>query len=148
MDKKFIIVIDSREQKKYDFPDVQTIIKTLKSGDYSVLGLEDCIAIERKSLTDAYNTFGRGRTRFEKELERLSKLQFAAVIIETSMIEALRNPPERSGFSPKCFNRAWIAWSQRYGVHFIFADNRELAQHQTYVILERFWRDIQEGNKK
>lgn len=144
----FVIVIDTREQRPYQWPAAVTIRKALPAGDYSVLGLEDRIAIERKSLTDAYGTFGRGRKRFEKELSKLADMDFAAVVIEASMKRALRQPPARvQRFTPKHFNRAWIAWAERHGIHFMFCDNRELAQRQTFVMLERFHRDVREGKR-
>ena len=48
-----IIVIDSREQKPFRFsPGIETVTAALKAADYSLLGLEDDVAIERKSLSD------------------------------------------------------------------------------------------------
>ncbi len=43
----FTIVIDSREQRPYQFPGA--VVKTLPTGDYSIVGLTDRVAIERKS---------------------------------------------------------------------------------------------------
>lgn len=143
----FCIVIDTREQKPYKF-DVPTERKALPAGDYSVKGLEDRVVVERKTLIDAYGTFGKGRKRFEKELVKLARLDFAAVVIESSMLKALRHPPSKvQRFTPKHFNRAWIAWAERHGVQFMFCDNRELAQRQTFILLERFWRDVREGKR-
>jgi ERCC4-type nuclease len=145
------IVIDSREQRPYSFAAWQgapPVTRALPAGDYSVDGLEHRIAIERKSLSDAYGTFGGGRDRFERELQKLAEIDFAAVIIEASMWQALMYPPARvQKFTPKHFNRAWIAWAQRYGVHFLFCETRELAQRQTYLLLERFWRDVMDGKR-
>jgi ERCC4-type nuclease len=122
--------------------------KALPAGDYSVLGLETRVSVERKSLIDAYGTFGGGRDRFERELEKLSKMEFAAVVIEAGMASALLRPPkEVQKFTPKHFNRAWICWAQRYRVHFLFCDSRALAQRQTYILLERFWRDVSDGKR-
>ena len=91
---EFIIVVDSREQLPYRWPDNLTVVKGLSAGDYSVLGMENRVAVERKSLIDAYGTFGSNRERFEAELERLSKFDYAAVVIEASMFDALKNPPK------------------------------------------------------
>jgi len=144
----FSIVVDTREQTPYSWPGIAIERHALSAGDYSVAGLESRIAIERKSLIDAYGTFGRGRARFERELARLARLEFAAVVIEASMAAALFCPPSRvQRFTPKCFNRAVIAWSQRFGVHFWFCDSRELAQRQVFLLLERFWRDATDGKR-
>ena len=142
------IIIDTREQAPYSWPAASTIHRALPAGDYSVAGLESRVAIERKSLIDAYGTFGSGRARFERELAKLSQLEFAAVIIEASMMDALMHPPARVlKFTPKHFNRAWICWAQRHRVHFIFCETRDLAQRQTYLLLERFWRDVVDGKR-
>lgn len=145
---EFVIVADSREQAVYSWPGTPCIRAALPAGDYSVQGLEDRVAIERKSLIDAYGTFGRGRDRFERELAKLAKLDFAAVVIEASMLEALtRPPPKVQKFTPKHFNRAVIAWAERFGVHFFYCDCRALAQRQTFILLERFWRDVVDGKR-
>lgn len=133
------ILIDSREQDPYRFT-APTVTTGLRSGDYSIIGLQDKIAIERKSLQDAYQTFSHGRARFERELVRLSKLDYAAVVIEADLDKALFYPP--TGMSGKSFNRSWIAWAQRYGVHFVFANTRLHAQRITEIMLERFWEDL------
>ena len=50
------IIIDSREQRPFDFlsqnGDIETERGTLDTGDYSVAGLESRVAVERKSLAD------------------------------------------------------------------------------------------------
>ena len=74
---EYIVAVDTREQKPYRFPHSE--VKTLATGDYSIVGLEDQVAIERKSKEDAYSSLGQGRDRFERELERLSKFDYAAI---------------------------------------------------------------------
>jgi ERCC4-type nuclease len=46
------ILIDTREQRPLDFGSQLTRRATLATGDYSVEGLADSVAIERKSLAD------------------------------------------------------------------------------------------------
>ena len=146
-----IIIQDTREQSPYSFsrilPRPEVVVGTLKTGDYSLQGHEDQITIERKSLADAYGTFGKGRARFERELERMSEFQFAVVMIEADWLAILRNPPSRSRLKSKTIYRSVIAWEQRYGVHFWACTNRAFAEKTTYVMLERFWRDKKEGKQ-
>lgn len=54
----------------------------LKTGDYSVQGYEDKIAIERKSLQDFVGCCGHSRERFDREIERLRNYKFRAIVIE------------------------------------------------------------------
>lgn len=81
------VIVDSREQRPWTFPDlgIETISAKLESGDYSVAGLESCVAIERKSIDDFCGTVLRDRARFYRELERLRAYEHRAVIIESSV---------------------------------------------------------------
>lgn len=138
----FTIIVDSREQKPWSFPqNVQIKRAGLKSGDYSILGFEDRIAIERKSLIDLYNTVGQGRARFERELERLAELDHAAIVIEATWYQIVRQPPERSLMNPKSVIASLEAWEQRYRIPVHAYGQRSLAARLAYRKLERFYRD-------
>ena len=55
---------------------------TLYTGDYSILGLEELIAIERKSIADLVACcMGENRERFERELHRLRGFRFKRLLI-------------------------------------------------------------------
>lgn len=136
-DKKFTIVIDSRERQPYRFQDV--VIKSLKSGDYSILGLEGKITIERKTKEDAYASLGSGRKRFEKEQKRLSEYDYSAIVIESGLADFLE-PPPFTKMSPKAAINSLISWSIKYGVHIFFASDRRYAKAITYRILEKFFK--------
>lgn len=140
---EFIVAIDTREQRPYAFP-CPTVRKKLNSGDYSVLGMESLVAVERKSKVDAYGTIGKGRDRFVSELERLSEMEYAAIVVESSMAEFVI-PPEASRLNPKSAINSLIAWSIRYGVHVFFADSRIMGQTVTLRILEKFYREKTRG---
>lgn len=141
------VVIDTREQCPYNFEDIQprplVELGTLRTGDYSILGCEHEICIERKTCADAFGTFGRGRDRFERELDRMSKYKHAAVVIEADWYTILRVYPTIK-FTPKAFLYSVIAWQQRYGVHFWTVPSRVFAERTTYRILQRFWKDKHE----
>lgn len=146
------IITDTREQTPYTFtsitPRPDVIKATLRTGDYSLSGFEDQITIERKSLSDTFGTFGRGRRRFVKELERMAEYDFAAVVIEADWSTILRNPPTRSKLSPTSVYASVIAWMQRHDVHFIMCPNRAFAEKTTYRLLERYWKDHKDHNEK
>lgn len=142
----FVIVIDSREQKPYKFPGIATVIKGLTTGDYSVLGLEESITIERKSKKDAYSTIGNGRDRFTRELERLATYDYAAIVVETTMQNFLV-PPAYSSLHPHAAINSLLAWSVKYGIAVFFCDTRNLARGTVYRLLEKFWR-YHNGNDK
>ena len=147
-----VIVVDTRENLPYTFasiaPPPLIEVGTLASGDYSLKGLTDKVAVERKSLIDAFGTFGAGRDRFERELERLAQLRFAAVVIERDFDTIVKRPPARSRLKPKTVIRSMAAWAIRHGVHFYWMPNRAAAEKWTYILLERFWDDLQTGKIK
>jgi len=154
----FVVAIDTREQHPFGFRGFKCdadknhrplIIKTeplkLDTGDYSIIGLEHLVSVERKSLDDAYNTFGADRERWERELERFSKFQFGAVVVEAdwSAVFNMEREPSKfynRNFTPKMFHRSVLAWQQDYpNVHWHFCFSRQFAEHTTFRILNRFW---------
>jgi len=130
-----VFVIDSREKLPYVLPN--SVVKSLRSGDYSLRGHEDEVAIERKSREDAYSTIGCNRLRFQREFERLAGYTYAAVVVEASMLGFLR-PPAFSDLSPRAALGTLLSWSVRYNVPIFFAGDREHGQATTRYLLERF----------
>ena len=114
----------------------------LKTGDYSIAGMEDRVTIERKSLADLYSTLGKHRARFEREHQRMAEMEFAAVVVESSMANAVVNPPERSQLHPKTVYRTSLSWAQRYGVHWIWAGDRRGGEITTFQLLRFFYRAV------
>lgn len=131
------IVIDTREQLPYKFKG--SVTKTLKSGDYSILGLEDVVAIERKTKKDAYSSCGKGRVRFEKELMRLSAFDYSAIVIEASL-SSLLTPPPYSMMNPLVVVNSFVSWSVKYGIHVFFASNRACSRNLVQLILGKYWK--------
>ena len=138
----FTIAIDTREQRPYAFPGAE--VRTLPSGDYSIVGLEDRVAIERKSKSDAYNSLGQGRARFRRELERLALLDYAAVVVEDT-VPGFLHRPAYSKMNPRAALCSLIAWSVRYRVPVFFAGDREHGRALTRTLLEMYWKYRGEG---
>ena len=139
--QQITVVIDSREQKPFRFEN--SVVKALDSGDYSLLGYEDRISVERKTHADLFASLGKGRRRFERELQRLSKLDYAAIVIETGLPSLMRQPPF-SQMNPKSVVNTLLSWSIKYGVHVFFAGDRKHAKALTYRILEKYHRHVTE----
>lgn len=129
----FSVAIDTREQLPYDFTGLSADAKhknrplsiptqrtTLSAGDYSIVGMETRIAVERKSLADLYSTIGQGLERFRAEHERLATYDHAVVIIEASLDTVISHPPKQSRLDPKTIVRIANKWPIRYGVHWRF----------------------------
>jgi ERCC4-type nuclease len=153
---EFVAVIDTREQAPFAFRDitgargrvleVPTRRAGLRTGDYSILGLEDAVAVERKSKADLYGTVGRGRVRFEREIERLAAMRAPAVVIECDLASLLR-PPERSRVSPSSVLNSLIAWSVRHRIPVWPCPGRRFAEIVTYRLLQHFRAEAERGGE-
>ena len=86
------VIIDTREQEPYSFdPRLATAVRrALPAGDYSVDGLEACVAVERKTLDDFVSTVIHNRARFREELRKLTGYQAACVVVEAGLIDVLQ----------------------------------------------------------
>ena len=156
----FTVIIDTREQLPYSFDRmpgpaadtilaVPTVVEGLPSGDYSIQDMESLIAIERKSLDDAYGSMTWGRKRFEAEIGRLNELPgFAAVVIEADWREIVAPAEHRPGWEnqtdPKSVVGTINSWSIRYPrVHWMACGSRREAEIRTFQLLQAAWREWQ-----
>ena len=119
------ICIDTREQLPYYAKSPRT---TLATGDFSLVGYEHRIAIERKSVPDAFGSVGKGRWRFMREWGRLALMDWAAVVIEGTRDEVLdwAPPVRRKGhrLSGQSVIGSLDIWSIFYGVPVHFEHGR------------------------
>lgn len=131
------IVIDQQEKLPLDFGSVPTVVAHLKTGDYSLEGVTDLVAVERKSKADMYGCVGADRDRFERCVQRLSQMDRAAVVIECSL-RRFKTPPERTKITAAQAIHSCISWQVRYGVPFVWVDTREDAAAWIYQFLCRW----------
>ena len=140
-----IVLIDSREQKKWEFPDAATEIKALKTGDYSILGLEDKICLERKSLADMLGTLSLSKgnkphfDRFKRELIRMKDIPHKYIIIESSPIRIWKGT-RYSNMHPSTILSLLASISVEFDVHIVFAETKSQAQYYAYKILNKVFR--------
>lgn len=142
------IIIDTREQTPYDFSSypAESFTGTLDTGDYSLAGFEDQIAVERKELSDIISCLGSGRERFTRELERLRGYESAVLVIE-SPLQAIRAGKYRSSMQPEAAEQSLISIMQRYRLPVYFAQDRSDGQRFTYNFLRHFFRHAEKRYK-
>lgn len=145
------ILIDSREQLPFafagkSFEDVTTEAGSLPTGDYSLAGLTDLVAVERKSLDDLAQCLGRERDRFERELVRARGLDAFAVVVEGSF-EDLAHGRYRSKLNPHSACQSVLSFSARLGIPFLFAGNRAGAEYATAGFLRQYLKGCRERLK-
>ena len=135
------IVTDTREQRPYKFEN-GTMTGTLQIGDYSINGLQDHIAIERKELNDLIGCLTKGRDRFERELQRSRSLDYFALVVEASL-QDIAEGVYRSKMLPRAAIQSLMAFSVRYHMPIFFCDNREYGQRITESLLCKYSREIE-----
>lgn len=144
------IVIDAGEQLPYVFPpaDAATARYAIPVGDYSIAGLEDRFAIERKSLEDLFNTVIGDRARFVEELERARGYAFFAVLVEATFREVVEYTSPRStriseaqrAARPATVINSLNAWAVEYGLRVYYVDrDRDLCRALVLRLAERFY---------
>ena len=150
----FSIAVDTREQLPYTFQNMRIDRKkafvitqrcTLSTGDYSIIGLERKVCVERKSLRDLFGTLGRERERFMQELARAESYDYSAVIIEGSW-QQIANPVEND---PLFYSRAHpnsiigtiVSFARKFPkTRWKAAGNRANAEKTTFDILLNFYK--------
>lgn len=143
------VIIDTREQAPFNFGKFECEVQTgaLTTGDYSLAGLEDRCAVERKSLDDLLGCLtGEGRERFERELARARGLDAFAVIVEASF-QDMAEGRYRSRMQPHAALQSVLAFQVRYGVPFIWAGTRAGAEYAAFHFLRHYLREAQERFK-
>jgi len=123
------IVVDSREQEPYVFSQerVAMVRHALLAGDYTIAGLENRVAVERKSLDDFASTVIRSRRRFYAELRRLQGLDAACVVVEGGLGDLLTGR-YRGAAHPRSVFGAAMAIIVDFGVPVFFCGNRQIAR--------------------
>ena len=142
------IITDSREQNKFLFPrEINSIVSTLKTGDYSILSMENLICVERKSHADFYQSLGSSRERFEREILRMAEFERACFITTVSLEEFLKPPVYNKGFTlfesklnPRSAINSIISYQVKYNIPTIFAGSQQLGMVYTLRFLEKFWK--------
>lgn len=138
--EKLDIIIDTREQKPFNFKNHNTIVQKLDFGDYALVGKENEIAIERKNLNDLVGTFVSGFTRVKKEFERAKKNHaYLIVVCDESLSTAMNFHliPDIKRYTkvrPEVLFHNIRQLIQEYNFQFVFCDGVKEATRVTEKI--------------
>jgi ERCC4-type nuclease len=138
-----VAIIDTREQIPLDVSPLGAEAGTLTTGDYSVKGLENVVAVERKSLTDLLGCIGTERERFEREIQRMLAYPTRALIVESTWQE-VEAGAWRSKVTPAAAVGSLLGWIAS-GVPIILAGDHDRAGRYVSRLLftaaRRRWRE-------
>lgn len=154
--KEFTIVTDTREQNGYFFKPYDTgkwkcmgsVEQKLETGDYSILGLEEQICIERKaSTTEMAVNFGKDKSRFMDEIERMQRYKHKFLVLEFSFHD-LDIFPKGSSIPAKMLPflritgnymiRELTELQARHDIHVVFTGNHQQGFNYVSALLRRF----------
>lgn len=87
MHERLTILYDQNEKVPWSFaPDRFNVVKRhLKTGDYTLAGLEDRLCVERKSLGDFVGTVISDWLRFRRQLYRMAAMDLALIVVEAEV---------------------------------------------------------------
>ena len=153
---KPVVLVDSRERDPFPlFDNHPNWIggerrAALKTGDYTVEGMESVLTLERKSLADLVNCTVGSRPRFLAACKRLGRLRWKAILVEATFEDI------KSGFGsfeiysdvhPNAVSGTLDAIEAKFGIPVIYASAVQalateraaswLSKHFTYWWLEQ-----------
>ena len=134
------LLVDTREQTPLTFEHLPSAPAALQSGDYSVRGLEDVFAVERKSLADLVGSLKSGRDRFMRELHRLRGFSFARLLVVGTMQE-LYTMSQRGRVNLDQVEHSLLSIEQRYHVPVVRVDTPAAGALMVETWAFTAWRD-------
>jgi len=144
------IVFDTLEQKpwlliKPDYPDVEMVKKHILCGDYSIVGAEKLLTIEKKRNLDELATCcGKGRERFERQWVRACEIgyRWKYLITQGCRYIDVCEGNYRSKLNPLSFTQTLTDWEDDYGIRLRFVDTDTEAQKLVYSICRHVQRKL------
>ena len=139
---KPVVVIDSQEHMGYKFERFTnwfsgTIRKRLPVGDYTLQGMEEELAIERKTLPDLVNSIIQDRKDFIEKCEKLSTFRKKCLVIEGSL-SSIKTPYEDSQAHPNAVLGSLLAAQERWDIPVFFLDDFILAEEFVASVLSKY----------
>jgi hypothetical protein len=136
------VVIDSQEHRGYRFERFSNwfagaIHKRLPIGDYTLLGMEEEVIVERKTVPDLVNSIIQDRKDFIEKCERLSKFRKKCLVVEGSLND-VKTPYEDSQAHPNAVFGSLLAAQERWDIPVYFLDNFVLAEEFVASMLSKY----------
>jgi ERCC4-type nuclease len=137
------VIVDTRENPGYNFERFSNWIggivrRALPTGDYSIVGLENKITVERKTLEDLVITLTHNRERFIRECERLLAFERKLIIVEASLSD-IKSPYEYAQAAhPNSVLGSLIAIKAKYEIEICFLCSAELAEEYVASFLSKY----------
>ncbi len=140
-----IAICDTREQTPFDLAPLQCERATLRTGDYSIKGLEHVVTVERKSLQDLIGCIGYGRERFDREMQRILSYPSRLIVIEASLAQ-IQLKQYRGETHPNSVIGSLLGWMAR-GIPVLLANDHteagKMVARFLFITARRRWEEAQ-----
>lgn len=139
-----VAIVDSREQTPLDLSPLSVTVMGLDTGDYSAVGLEHIVRIERKSLDDLVACVGRERDRFQREVERMLAYPVRVLLVESTW-SAIEMGGWRGRVTPSQVYGSLIGWQARGLSVCLVGDHVQagrFASRLLYTVARRRWDEL------
>jgi hypothetical protein len=136
------VVIDSAEHMGYTFGRFTnwfsgTVRRRLAVGDYTLLGMEEEVIVERKTVPDLVKSIIQERRDFIKKCERLSTFKKSCLVVEGSLSN-VKAPYEDSQAHPNAVLGSLLAAQERWNIPVYFLDDYLLAEEFVASMLSKY----------
>ena len=127
-----VLLVDTREQHPFDFSRFEAWFggiekKALQLGDYSIAGMEDICAVERKDLSDLVHSFTAERGVFVNRLRLMAGVPHRLLVIDAALSQ-VKSRYTHSGADPNRITQSLIAALAGLGVPFVCTETHELGE--------------------
>ena len=127
-----VAIVDTREQNPLSFRRFRGWFEKieyrgLRLGDYSIEGMEQTCAVERKDLADLIQSFTTNRAVFINRLRRMSELPHSLLVVTSSLTEIKSEYPYRAA-KPNRITQSLIAVLAGLRLPFICTETHELGE--------------------
>jgi ERCC4-type nuclease len=142
----FIVIVDTREQHPLFTPPPKglTMVRnTLLDGDYSIVGMEPHVFIERKGISDLYTYCSSERKKTQEKLGRASGRKMKLLAIEASESDIL-SPQMFTKVSCETVRQALVSIELRFGVHVYYNRNRREVERWLMDRMIKFYKNERE----
>jgi hypothetical protein len=144
----FTIIVDTREQQPWSFEHYITANKKLDTGDYSIAGMENIIAVERKkSVNEIANNITE--SRFTDVISRLSSIKYPFMLMEFDIEDILIYPIgsnlpkklwDKTRITPQFIMKNVLEWQLYHNIKVIFCGSASNAEKIAKYIFDKIYK--------
>ncbi|MGA7929169.1 MAG: ERCC4 domain-containing protein [Candidatus Sulfotelmatobacter sp.] len=127
-----VVLVDTREQMPFDFSRFSGWFagvekKALRVGDYTIVGLENICAVERKDLADLVHSFTVDRPAFVNRLRLMSSFPHRLLVISAALSQ-VKSPYAHSNINPNRILQSLIAVLAGLNIPVLCTETHELGE--------------------